>query len=169
MPASQARAAARVARYFNIGVTGFALWLCMAAYLIVWVKYIKKFPGEWEEYWPKAIPIAAVCARAQLPRLHHRDVADLGLLSLPPIMFFLLMGGIQSAHFIPRPATLSTAAWTRALTRRRREQFCPELVFGRARAPSLTSRRRANARRRCRRRIVLRPLLVLHPAEEAVG
>ena len=86
--------------YFNIGVTGFALWLCMAAYLIVWVKYIKKFPGEWEEYWPKAIPIAAVCAALSCLGFIIAMWPIWGFLSLP-IMFFLLMGGIQSAHFIP--------------------------------------------------------------------
>ena len=38
----------------------------MAVYLVVWLKYIKKIEVEWEEYAPRAIPIATACAVASL-------------------------------------------------------------------------------------------------------
>ena len=38
----------------------------MAAYLILYLKYIKKIPGEWEDYWPQAIPIATAFAVGSL-------------------------------------------------------------------------------------------------------
>jgi hypothetical protein len=52
--------------FFNVGLAGFCAWMLMAMYLILWVKYVKKFPGEWEEYWPQSIPIATVCAVGSL-------------------------------------------------------------------------------------------------------
>ena len=67
--------------WFSVGLAGFCGWLLMAAYLIIWVKYIKKFPGDWEEYWPQVSnhherlwpPHAKTHARvASNPTLHRR-------------------------------------------------------------------------------------------------
>ena len=52
--------------FFNVGLAGFGGWMLMAVYLIIWLKYIKKIPGEWEDYWPQAIPIATVMAVSSL-------------------------------------------------------------------------------------------------------
>lgn len=59
-PSSPARQAAPGARrgYFKLGIVCFALWTVVAAYLVVWVKYILKVQEEWEDYAPKSIPIA---------------------------------------------------------------------------------------------------------------
>ena len=76
--------------YFNIGVTGFALWLCMAAYLIVWVKYIKKFAGEWEDYWPQAIPIATFMALSSLIAFVVAFWPVWGWLTIPAIFVLFL-------------------------------------------------------------------------------
>lgn len=58
-----ARPEAEINRFaFNVGVAGFSGWLLMAMYLIIWLKYIKKIKGEWEEYWPQSIPIATALA-----------------------------------------------------------------------------------------------------------
>ena len=52
--------------FFNVGLAGFAGWMCVAAYLVLWLKYIKKIEQEWEEYSPRAIPIATACAVGSL-------------------------------------------------------------------------------------------------------
>mgnify|MGYP006114542815 CR=1 FL=1 len=52
--------------WFNIGLAGFAAWCSMAVYLVIWLKYIQKIDVEWEEYSPRAIPIATVCALSSL-------------------------------------------------------------------------------------------------------
>ena len=58
-----ARPEAELNRFaFNVGLAGFGGWCLMAAYLILWLKYIRKIPGEWEEYWPQAIPLATAMA-----------------------------------------------------------------------------------------------------------
>ena len=73
--------------WFNVGLSGFGGWLIMAAYLIIWVKYIKKYEGEWEDYWPQAIPIAtamAVCSlltRSISVRCSERRLASGGTAS----------------------------------------------------------------------------------------
>ena len=51
---------------FNIGLAGFGGWVCMAIYLVIWLKYILKVDVEWEEYAPRAIPIATACAVGSL-------------------------------------------------------------------------------------------------------
>ena len=125
------------------------------AYLIVWVKYIKKFPGEWEEYWPKAIPIAAVCAALSCLGFIIAMWPIWGFLSLP-IMFFLLMGGIQSAHF---NTAMIAPLWNHSYAKLRREQFDPSNISARARTRSVARVTETRQRPcRCRRRIVLRPL-----------
>ena len=64
-----ARPEAEINRFaFNVGVAGFSGWLLMAMYLIIWLKYIKKIKGEWEEYWPQSIPIATALAVSHLVR-----------------------------------------------------------------------------------------------------
>lgn len=52
--------------WFNVGLAGFAGWCLLALYLVVWLKYIQRIDIEWEEYSPKAIPIATVCALSSL-------------------------------------------------------------------------------------------------------
>ena len=52
--------------WFNVGLAGFAGWCLMALYLVIWLKYIKRIEVEWEEYSPRAIPIATVCAVSSL-------------------------------------------------------------------------------------------------------
>jgi len=47
--------------YFKLGLICFGLWVVVAAYLVVWVKYILKVQEEWEEYSPRAIPFATCC------------------------------------------------------------------------------------------------------------
>jgi hypothetical protein len=44
--------------YFKLGMFCFGLWSVVAAYLVVWVKYVLKVEEEWEDYSPKAIPFA---------------------------------------------------------------------------------------------------------------
>ena len=85
---------------FSIGLTGFGGWLLMAAYLIIWVKYIKKFPGEWEEYWPQAIPIATVCALSSLAGFVVAFWPVWGWLTIPCV-FVLFLGVLNTAHFVP--------------------------------------------------------------------
>ena len=53
--------------WFSVGMTGFSGWLLMAAYLIIWVKYIKKFPGDWEDYWPQVCPQSSRAPKATSP------------------------------------------------------------------------------------------------------
>ena len=72
----------------------------MAAYLIIWVKYIKKFPGEWEEYWPQAIPIATVMAVSSLVAFCVAFWPVWGWLTIPGI-FVLFLGVLNLAHFVP--------------------------------------------------------------------
>ena len=72
----------------------------MAAYLIIWLKYIKKIPGEWEEYWPQAIPIATGCAVGSLFAFCAAFWPVWSVLSLP-IVFFLFLGALNLAHFVP--------------------------------------------------------------------
>ena len=72
----------------------------MAAYLILWVKYIKKFPGEWEEYWPQAIPIATVLAVGSLVAFVVAFWPVWGWLTIPGI-FVLFLGVLNLAHFVP--------------------------------------------------------------------
>ena len=52
--------------WFNVGLAGFTGWVLMAVYLVIWLKYIKRIEVEWEEYSPRAIPIATVCAVSSL-------------------------------------------------------------------------------------------------------
>ena len=85
---------------FNIGLAGFGGWLLMAAYLILYLKYIKKLPGEWEDYWPQAIPIATTCAVASLLGFVVAFWPVWGWLTLPAI-FFLFLGVLNLAHFVP--------------------------------------------------------------------
>ena len=86
--------------FFNVGLAGFGGWCCMAAYLIIYIKYIKKFPGEWEEYWPQAIPIATFCAVASLIAFCVAFWPVWGWLTLPAI-FVLFLGVMNLAHFVP--------------------------------------------------------------------
>ena len=91
----------RVRRFwFNVGLAGFGGWLLMAAYLIFWVKYIKKFAGEWEEYWPQAIPIATVLAVSSLLAFIVAAWPVWGFLTIPGI-FVLFLGVLNTAHFVP--------------------------------------------------------------------
>ena len=86
--------------WFNVGLAGFGGWLCMAAYLILWVKYIKKYQGEWEEYWPQSIPIATVLAIGSLIGFVVAFWPVWGWLTIPGI-FVLFLGALNSAHFVP--------------------------------------------------------------------
>ena len=86
--------------WFNVGLAGFGGWLLMAAYLIFWVKYIKKFSGEWEEYWPQAIPIATVLAVSSLLAFIVAAWPVWGFLTIPGI-FVLFLGVLNLAHFVP--------------------------------------------------------------------
>ena len=72
----------------------------MAAYLILWVKYVKKFPGEWEEYWPQAIPIATVLAVGSLIGFCVAFWPVWGWLTIHAI-FVLFLGVLNLAHFVP--------------------------------------------------------------------
>lgn len=131
--------------WFNVGLAGFAGWCLMALYLVIWLKYIKRIEVEWEEYSPRAIPIATVCAVSSLlgcapavvpalPKpckrtslaLPHPPLSPVrrgpccstecwhtprrsfvvsfwavwGLLTLP-IIWFLFLGALNLAHFVP--------------------------------------------------------------------
>ena len=83
-----------------MGLAGFGGWLLMAAYLIFWVKYIKKFAGEWEDYWPQAIPIATVMAVSSLVAFIIAFWPVWGWLTIPGI-FVLFIGVLNLAHFVP--------------------------------------------------------------------
>jgi hypothetical protein len=98
LPAARLSLARRF--WFAIGLTGFGGWLLMAAYLIIWVKYIKKFPGEWEDYWPQAIPIATFCAISSLIAFVVAFWPVWGWLTIPGI-FVLFLGVLNLAHFVP--------------------------------------------------------------------
>ena len=82
------------------GLAGFGGWLLMAAYLILWVKYIKKFNGEWEDYWPQAIPIATFMAVSSLIAFVVAFWPVWGWLTIPGI-FVLFLGVLNLAHFVP--------------------------------------------------------------------
>jgi hypothetical protein len=98
--------------WFNVGLAGFAGWCAMAFYLVVWLKYIMKIEVEWEEYSPRAIPIATVlavgsllgCARRPTPTAPRSFVVSFwpvwGVLTLP-IVWFLFLGALNLAHFVP--------------------------------------------------------------------
>ncbi|KAL1528170.1 hypothetical protein AB1Y20_009531 [Prymnesium parvum] len=85
---------------FNIGLAGFGGWLSIAAYLVIWLKYILKVEEEWEEYSPRAIPLATACAVASLVAF---------VVALWPvfsgwsvlIVFVEFLGLINVAHFVP--------------------------------------------------------------------
>ena len=85
---------------FNVGLTGFGGWCIMAAYLILWLKYIKKIEVEWEDYWPQAIPIATVCAVVSLLAFCVAFWPVWGWLTVPGV-FVLFLGALNVAHFIP--------------------------------------------------------------------
>ena len=86
--------------WFNVGLAGFGGWLLMAAYLILWVKYIKKYNGEWEDYWPQAIPIATFMAVSSLIAFVVAFWPVWGWLTIPGI-FVLFLGVLNLAHFVP--------------------------------------------------------------------
>mmetsp|Transcript_579 Transcript_579/g.1528 ORF Transcript_579/g.1528 Transcript_579/m.1528 type:complete len:174 (+) Transcript_579:96-617(+) len=86
--------------FFNIGLAGFGGWLLVAAYLILYVKYILKMPGEWEEYAPRAIPVATVCAVGSLIAFCVAFWPVWGWLTVPAI-FCLFLGALNLAHFVP--------------------------------------------------------------------
>ena len=72
----------------------------MAAYLILYVKYILKYPGDWEEYSPRAIPVATVCAVGSLIAFCAAFWPVWGWLTIPAI-FCLFLGVLNLAHFVP--------------------------------------------------------------------
>jgi len=86
--------------FFNVGLAGFGGWVCMAAYLILYLKYIKKIPGEWEDYWPQAIPIATAFAVGSLLAFVIAFWPIWGFLTIPAI-FVLFLGVLNLAHFVP--------------------------------------------------------------------
>jgi hypothetical protein len=47
--------------FFKLGLCCFGLWSLIAAYLIVYVKVILNVQEEWDDYAPKAIPVATGC------------------------------------------------------------------------------------------------------------
>ena len=86
--------------FFYVGLAGFGGWLSMAAYLILYLKYIRKIPGEWEEYWPQAIPIATVCAVSSLVAFCVAFWPVWSWLTIPCV-FVLFLGVLNLAHFVP--------------------------------------------------------------------
>jgi len=86
--------------FFNVGLAGFSFWLCMAAYLILWLKYAKRIEVEWEEYSPRAIPIATASAVGSLISVVVAFWPIWGFLT-PVIVFFLFLGLLNLAHFVP--------------------------------------------------------------------
>ena len=86
--------------FFYVGLAGFGGWLCMAAYLILYLKYIRKIPGEWEEYWPQAIPIATVSAVSSLVAFCVAFWPVWSWLTIPCV-FVLFLGVLNLAHFVP--------------------------------------------------------------------
>ena len=72
----------------------------MAGYLILWVKYILKFPGEWEDYSPRAIPVATICAVSSLVAFTVAFWPVWTWLTIPTI-FCLFLGALNLAHFVP--------------------------------------------------------------------
>lgn len=86
--------------FFNIGLAGFGGWLLVAAYLILYLKYYMKIPGEWEEYSPRAIPVATVCAVMSLIAFVVAFWPVWTWLTIPAI-FCLFLGALNLAHFVP--------------------------------------------------------------------
>jgi len=72
----------------------------VAGYLILWVKYILKFPGEWEDYSPRAIPVATICAVSSLVAFTVAFWPVWTWLTIPTI-FGLFLGALNLAHFVP--------------------------------------------------------------------
>ena len=81
-------------------MSGFGAWLLMAAYLILYLKYFKKISGEWEDYWPQAIPIATSCAVGSLLAFCVAFWPVWGWLTVPGI-FVIFLGVLNLAHFVP--------------------------------------------------------------------
>jgi len=86
--------------YFKLGIICFALWVAVATYLVVWVKYVLKVEQEWEEYAPRSIPFATCCGVVGIVSFIVAFWPVWGLLTLP-ICFVLFMGLLHSAHFVP--------------------------------------------------------------------
>ena len=85
---------------FNVALACFGGWGCIAAYLIVWVKYVQKDTREWEEVSPRAIPIATILAVLSLFSFCGAFWPLWGFLSVP-IVFMLFLGVLNTAHFVP--------------------------------------------------------------------
>ena len=102
--------------WFNVGLAGFASWCLMALYLVIWLKYVKQIEVEWEEYSPRAIPIATVCAVASLlgcgpavvPALHQATQHPWLLHSIPATLALCGSTGSLAAPLSagPRPPQL---------------------------------------------------------------
>jgi len=86
--------------YFKLGLICFGLWVVVAAYLVVWVKYILKVQEEWEEYSPRAIPFATCCGLVGIISFIVSFWPIWGFLTFP-IVFVLFMGMLHFAHFVP--------------------------------------------------------------------
>ena len=86
--------------FFNVGLAGFGGWLLVAAYLILYVKYYLNVPGEWEEYSPRAIPLATICSVCSLIAFVVALWPVWGFLTIPAI-FCLFLGALNIAHFVP--------------------------------------------------------------------
>jgi len=61
---------------------------------------VKKIDSEWEEYSPRAIPVATVCAVLSLCSFCGAFWPLYGVLSIP-IIFLLFLGVLNTAHFVP--------------------------------------------------------------------
>lgn len=85
---------------FNIALACFGGWCCIASYLIIWLKYVKKIESEWEEHSPRAIPLATISAVLSLFAFCGAFWPLYGLLSIP-IVFLLFLGALNTAHFVP--------------------------------------------------------------------
>ena len=85
---------------FRIGLAGFVAWLAIACYLIIWLKYMLQMPGEWEELAPRAIPVATGCAVGSILGFVAALWPIWSVMTLP-IVFFLFLGVLNLAHFVP--------------------------------------------------------------------
>lgn len=85
---------------FNIGLAGFGGWCVVAIYLIVYAKYIKKMPGDWEQIWPQGIPIATACAVASLLAFGAAFWPVWGGWTIPAIIV-LFLGLLSLLSFAP--------------------------------------------------------------------
>ena len=103
--------------WFNVGLAGFGGWLLMAAYLILWVKYIKKYNGEWEDYWPQAIPIATFMAVSSLIAFVVAFWPVWGWLTIPAI-FVLFLYAPRGLNPARRSQALTDPGSTRAAAAR---------------------------------------------------